>query len=67
MKGRYTKKDLETLDFIQNEIERLSNSDDASAMYDIESWEEYQEKCDRARELLHKFMVTVNHSLMKNK
>ena len=67
MKGRYTKKDLVTLDFIQNEIERLSNCDDASAMYDIEGWKEYQENCDRARELLHDFMIVINRSLTKNK
>lgn len=61
MRKRFTKKDLETLDFIQNQMEMVANCD-SFGMEDLES---KREMCDRARKLLFEFGEIITHSIPK--
>jgi len=61
MRHRFTKKDVETLDFIQHQMMIIENCD-SFGMADLEK---KSEMCDRARDLLHEFSEIITHSMPK--
>lgn len=61
MSKRFTKKDVETLDFIQTQMEMVANCDS----FGMEDLEKKSEMCDRARDLLHEFSIIITHSMPK--
>lgn len=61
MRNRFSKKDLETLDFIQNQMEMVANCDS----FGMEDLDEKRKMCDRARELLYEFGMLITRSLPK--
>ena len=61
MRKRFTKKDLETLDFIQHQMMIIENCDS----FGMTDFEKKSEMCDRARDLLHEFSIIITHSMPK--